>query len=152
MKCNRSRPEFELVSPCPFPATITIIPRALYLFIICQDYVLLTLIDLIKEDSFTRNKWYSAETITDANDEDDLALLTNTFALAESLPHSLEQTAKSIGFFVNSDKRGKVRITIAIEHTKFWFLRWNKTRILPIRSRVSTIVWQHHLEANKTFG
>ena len=29
MKCNRSRPGFELVSPCPFPTTITITPRAL---------------------------------------------------------------------------------------------------------------------------
>ena len=28
MKCNQSRPRFELVSPCPFPSTITIAPRA----------------------------------------------------------------------------------------------------------------------------
>ena len=28
MKCNLSHPGFELVSPCPFPTTITIIPRA----------------------------------------------------------------------------------------------------------------------------
>ena len=28
MKCNQSRLEFELVSPCPFPTTITITPRA----------------------------------------------------------------------------------------------------------------------------
>ena len=28
MKCNQSGPEFELVSPCPYPATITITPRA----------------------------------------------------------------------------------------------------------------------------
>ena len=28
MKCNQSRPRFELVSPCPFPTTITITPRA----------------------------------------------------------------------------------------------------------------------------
>ena len=27
MKCNQSRPGFELVSPCPFPTTITIAPR-----------------------------------------------------------------------------------------------------------------------------
>ena len=30
MKCNQSHPGFELVSPCPFPTTITITPRALY--------------------------------------------------------------------------------------------------------------------------
>ena len=29
MKCNQSRWGFELVSPCPFPPTITITPRAL---------------------------------------------------------------------------------------------------------------------------
>ena len=28
MKCNQSRPGFELVLPCPFPTTITITPRA----------------------------------------------------------------------------------------------------------------------------
>ena len=28
MKCNQSRPGFELVSPCSFPTTITITPRA----------------------------------------------------------------------------------------------------------------------------
>ena len=28
MKCNSSRPGFELVSPYPFPMTITITPRA----------------------------------------------------------------------------------------------------------------------------
>ena len=33
MKCNQSRPGFELVSPCPFPTTITITPRAHPLFL-----------------------------------------------------------------------------------------------------------------------
>ena len=28
VKCNQSRPGFELVPPCPFPTTITITPRA----------------------------------------------------------------------------------------------------------------------------
>ena len=27
-ECNQSRPGFELVSPCPFPTTITITPQA----------------------------------------------------------------------------------------------------------------------------
>ena len=27
MKCNQSRPGFELVSPCSFPTTITITPQ-----------------------------------------------------------------------------------------------------------------------------
>ena len=29
VKCNQSRPGFELVLLCPFPTTITITPRAL---------------------------------------------------------------------------------------------------------------------------
>ena len=55
-----------------------------YLFIIYLDYVLQTLIDLIKENGFTlkkkkaRSKWYPAETIIDTNYVDDLALLANT--------------------------------------------------------------------------
>ena len=53
-----------------------------YLFIICRDYVLQMLIDLIKENGFTlkkaRSRQYPAETITDANYTDDLVLLTNT--------------------------------------------------------------------------
>ena len=35
MKCNQPRPGFELVSPCPFPTTITITPRARFWFIRC---------------------------------------------------------------------------------------------------------------------
>ena len=34
MKCNLSRSGFELVSPCPFPTTITITLRALLLFVL----------------------------------------------------------------------------------------------------------------------
>ena len=37
MKYNRSRPGFELVSPCPFPTTITITPRASVPIIISQS-------------------------------------------------------------------------------------------------------------------
>ena len=41
MKCNQPCPGFELVSPCPFPTTITITPRALHcLFIHIGDFVL----------------------------------------------------------------------------------------------------------------
>ena len=40
MKCNQSRPGFELVSPCPYPTTITITPRAppMFLFNSHQSY------------------------------------------------------------------------------------------------------------------
>ena len=68
-----------------------------YLFIVCLEYVLQTLIDLVKEDGFTlakaRSCRYPLQTITDADYTDDIALLTNTPAQAESLPHSLEWAA-----------------------------------------------------------
>ena len=44
---------------------------------------------------------YPAETITDADYADNLALLVNTPAQAKSL---LELAVRSIGFYVNSDK------------------------------------------------
>ena len=53
----------------------------------------------IKENCFTlfkkkpRSRQYPAETITDADYADDLVLLANTLAQAESLLYSLEQAA-----------------------------------------------------------
>ena len=41
----------------------------------------------------------------DANYAYDITLIANTPAQAECLMHSLEQTAKNIGLYVNSDKR-----------------------------------------------
>ena len=51
-------------------------------------------------------KKYPVELITDADYTDDLELLTTIHAQAESLLHSLEQTARSIGLYLNSDKTG----------------------------------------------
>ena len=52
-----------------------------FLFIICQKYLLLTSINLIKVNSFTPRKATSRqhprETITDADNADDLVLLRN---------------------------------------------------------------------------
>ena len=79
-----------------------------YLFIICLDYVLRTSIDLMKEKGVQRTKErsrrYPAQTITDADYADDIALLANTLARAESLLHSLEQAAAGIGLQGNADK------------------------------------------------
>ena len=48
----------------------------------------------MKENGFTlakaRSSRYSAQTITDVDDADEIALLANTTAQAESLLHSLE--------------------------------------------------------------
>ena len=65
-----------------------------YLFIICLDYVLRTSIALMKENGFKLVKersWrHSAQTITDADYADDIALLVDSPAQAESPLHSLE--------------------------------------------------------------
>ena len=53
-----------------------------YLLIICLDYVLRTSIDIIKDNSFKlakeRSRRYTAQTITDTDYADDMALLVNT--------------------------------------------------------------------------
>ena len=65
-----------------------------YLFIICLDNVLRTLIDKIKENGFEltkkRSRRYPAKTITDANYANDIAILVNSPAQAEALLYSLE--------------------------------------------------------------
>ena len=79
-----------------------------YLFIICLDYVLRTSIDKIKENGFEltkkRSRRYPATTIIDADYADDIAILANTPDLAETLLHSLERAAASIGLYVNAHK------------------------------------------------
>ena len=60
-----------------------------------------------KKNGFTLKKArrrYPAETITDADYADDLALLANTPIQAESLLQSLEKAAGGIGLHVNADK------------------------------------------------
>ena len=80
-----------------------------YLFIICLDYVLRTSIDKIKENNFEltkkRSRRYLAKTITYADYADDIAILPNTPAQAETLLHSLPRAAAGIGLHVNDTKR-----------------------------------------------
>ena len=53
----------------------------------------------------TKGIWqYPAETITDTNYANDLMLLANISAQAESLIHNLEQATRGIGLYVKSDK------------------------------------------------
>ena len=79
-----------------------------YLFIICLDYVLRTSIDKLRENGFEltkkRSRRYPATTITDADYADDIAILANTPDQAETLLHSLERAAASIGLYVNAHK------------------------------------------------
>ena len=79
-----------------------------YLFIICLDYVLLS-IDKIKENGFKltkeRIRRYPAKTITDVDYADDIALLANTPVQAETLLHSLKRATAGIGLHVNAHKK-----------------------------------------------
>ena len=65
-----------------------------YLFIIYLDYVLRTSIEKIKENGFElikkRSRRYPAKAITDADYADDIAILANASAQAETLLHSLK--------------------------------------------------------------
>ena len=62
----------------------------------------------MKENGFTlkkkRNRRYPTQTIMDADYAGDIPLLANTPTQAESLLHSLEQAAGSIGLHVNANK------------------------------------------------
>ena len=81
---------------------------ALYLFIICLDYMLRTSIDKIRENGFEltkkRSRRLPAKTITNADYTDDIAILANTPNQAETLLHSLEWTTAGIGLHINAHK------------------------------------------------
>ena len=81
---------------------------ALYLFIICLDYVFRTSIDKMKDNGFKltkeRSRRYPAQTITDEDYAEDIALLANTPAKAEIRLHSLEGASVGIGLHVNAPK------------------------------------------------
>ena len=65
---------FDIVAGVPPRDTL-----APYLFIICLDYVLRTSLDLMKENCFKQAKEirYTARTITDADDAEDITFLAN---------------------------------------------------------------------------
>ena len=79
-----------------------------YLFIIWLDNVLRTSMDLMKENCFNlakeRSSRYPAQTITDVDYADDIALLANTLAQAETLLHILERAVGGISLYVNAHK------------------------------------------------
>ena len=96
---------FDMVAGVPQRDTL-----AQYMFIICLDYVLRMSIDIMKDNGFKlakeRSTRYLAQAITDADIADDIALLANTPVQAETLLHSLEQAAASVGLHETS---GQVR-------------------------------------------
>ena len=70
--------------------------------------MLRTFTDKMKDNGFKlakqRSRRYSAQTITYADNADDIALLANTPAEAETLQNSLGRAATGIGLHVNADK------------------------------------------------
>ena len=60
-------------------------------------------VDLFLRKPFWSRR-YTATTITDADYADDIAILANTPDQAETLLHSLERAAASIGLYVNAHK------------------------------------------------
>ena len=80
---------------------------ALYLLIICLDYVLRMSIDVMKEFlyfSIGKRLKYPTRTITDAKYADDIAFLANIPTQSESRLQSLERATSGTGFPVNEDK------------------------------------------------
>ena len=79
-----------------------------YLFIICLDYMLRISLDKMKENGFKltkeRSRRYPAKTITNEDYADDIALLANVPAQAETLLHNLERATAGIGLHVNAHK------------------------------------------------
>ena len=76
------------------------------LFIICLDYLLRTLINLIKRNGFTLKKTRIRQypTVTDIDYANDLELLSNTPAQTKFLLHSLEQAPGDIDLYMNANK------------------------------------------------
>ena len=70
--------------------------------------MLRTSIDKIKENGFKltkeKSRRYLAKTITDTDYADNIALLANAPAQAETLLHSMERAAAGIGLHVNAHK------------------------------------------------
>ena len=71
--------------------------------------MLRTSIDKIKENGSKlikeRSRRYPAQTITDADYTDEIALLANAPTQAETLLHSVERAAAGIGLYVNAHKK-----------------------------------------------
>ena len=79
-----------------------------YLFIICRDYVLRTSIDKLKENGFKlkkeRSRRYPKQTITDADYTNDIALLANAPAQAETMLHIQKGAVAGICPHINAHK------------------------------------------------
>ena len=103
--------------------------------------MLRTSIDKIKENSFKltkeRSRKYPTKTITDADYANNIAILANAPAPAETLLHSLEWAAAGIGLYVNACK------------TEYMcFNQTSDISTLKGSSRVDTAIWMQYMDAN----
>ena len=123
-----------------------------YLFIICLDYVLRTSIDKIKENGFKlskeRSRRYPAQTITDADNADDIALLTNAPAQAETLLRA----AAGISLHVNAHKTeymcfNQIGYISTLNGIPLKLVD-KETQFLPSSGRLDTAIWMHFMDAN----
>ena len=134
-----------------------------YLFIICLDCVLRTSIDLMKENGFKlakeRSRRYSAQTTTNTDYADDIALTTNTPAQAEYLLYSLERVTGGIGLHSNADEteyicfnqRGDIStlkggLLKLVDKFQTWPIKQNA--VFPSSGCVDTAIWMLHMDAN----
>ena len=105
----------------------------------------------MKEKGFTlakaRNRRYPARTITDGDYADDIALLANTPALAESLLHSVEWVAGGIGFHVNTDKTDFMCFNQRSDISTL-----NDSSLKLADGCVNTTVWMHHMDDDRAYG
>ena len=79
-----------------------------FLFIVIVDYVLRMSVDTIDSKGFQikpkRSSRYPAEYLTDTDFADDIALISNSLANAQSLLQSLEQASNCVGLYLNESK------------------------------------------------
>ena len=75
---------------------------------VCNNVQITTKV-LMKENGFTlekvRSRRYPSQSITDLDDTEDLVFLAITPVQVKSLLHRLEQAARGIGLYVNSEKK-----------------------------------------------
>ena len=96
-----------------------------YLFIIYQDYDN----DKMKENGFRltteRSRRYPAQKITDTDNADDIALLANEPAQAETLLHSLKRAAAATGLHVMHTRWNICALIKAVTSPHIRVALWN---------------------------
>ena len=105
------------------------------LFKMILRYVLRTSIDKIKENGFKltkeRNRRYPAQTITDADDADDIAFLANAPAQAETLLHSLNEQVRALASQSMHTRRNICALIKQVTSPHKTVALWNKWTSSP---------------------